>query len=347
MKKAKILYVESDGIQRKKVASALRLKGYSVTVAASGQVGLGLFEKRAFDIILCDLNIPKVDGIEVLEKVRSKNLDVPFVIFAARGSLTQAKKATKKGADHFVLKPIGIDEIIIIIEQVIERKKLRMVSENVPDIIYSLNPKGQFISLSPSVEQVMGYRPSELMGNSVFTIIHPDDRAGVEESFKRSARSVDVKDKIIQFRMVTKTGETKHFEIRRKIALKNGRMVRNDGVARDITHRVLLEQKLKKYHQQMADAHLEMKKVQDKLRAKNTEMVNLLKEQSKHEDELQTVIDSIPHVIILVDQNGIIKTSNRSIFEYFGISPDKIIGSSYDAFIESIKSNFEDFDKFI
>jgi PAS domain S-box-containing protein len=358
MDKARILYIESNEIQRKTVSSALRSKGYSVTVAASEQIGFRLFEKRTFDVILCDLNLPKIDGIEILERIRCRNLNIPFIIFATRGSVAQAKKAIKKGANHFVLKPKDINEIVIIIEQVIERKKLQiessdsqaflqMVTENVPDIIYSLNPKGEFISLSPSVEHVMGYKPSELIGVSVFKVIHASDRLRVKESFMSAAKSVDTRDKIIQFRMVTKTGETKHFEIRRKMAIENGRMIRNDGIARDITHRIILEKKLIDYHHQMAKANLDMQAVQDELRAKNEEMENLLKEQSKHKDELQTVIDSIPYVIFLVDQKGIIKATNRSVFDYFGVSPDEIIGSSHDEFIEKIKNNFEDLDKFV
>ena len=167
MKKARILYIEGDIIQRKALSSNLRSKGYSVTVAASGQVGLQLFEKRTFDVILCDLNIPKIDGIEVLERIRRGDLDVPFIIFASRGSVAQAKKAIKKGANQFVLKPKETNEIVIIIEQVVESMKLQKkssdsqvfmqtVTENVPDIIYSLNPKGEFISLSQSVENMMG-----------------------------------------------------------------------------------------------------------------------------------------------------------------------------------------------
>ncbi len=358
MDKARILYIESNEIQCKTLSSRLRSKGYKVTVAASGQTGLRLFEKRTFDVILCDLNIPKIDGIEVLERIRCRDLDIPFIIFATRGSVTQAKKAIKKGANHFVLKPKEAHEIIIIIEQVIQKIKLqkefkdsqdimKMITENVPDIIYSLNPKGEFISLSPSVESIMSYKPSELIGASVFTVIHPDDRQRVKESFMRAAKSIDKKDKIIQFRMVTKTGETKQFEIRRKMALENGHIIRNDGIARDITHRIILEEKLKEYHQQMAKANLDMQAVQDELRTRNDEMENLLKEQSKNKDELQTIIDSIPDVIFLVDQKGIIKASNRGVSDYFGVSPDEIIDSSYDEFIKMIKGNFEDFDKFL
>lgn len=59
---------------------------------------------------------------------------------------------------------------------------LKRVSDNVPDIIYSLNPKGEFISISPSIKSAMGYLPSELIGTSVFQIIHPGDREKVKEA---------------------------------------------------------------------------------------------------------------------------------------------------------------------
>jgi PAS domain S-box-containing protein len=358
MEKARILLIERDDIQRKILSRALHSKGYRVTPAASEESGLRLFVKKSFDVIFYGLDSLKAAGIEVLEKIRRQNREIPCIIYASRASAAQAKKAIEKGADHFVLKSKSISEIVITIEQVIAKKKqqkvssdsqdfLQLVTENVPDIIYSLNPKGEFISLSPSIESIMGYKPSELIGTSVFAVIHPDDSHKVKESFTRSMKSGERKDKILQFRMVTKAGEVKHFEIRRKVALENGQIVRNDGVGRDITHRVNLEQKLKKYHEQLVEANLEMQAVQDELRAKNKAMEELLKDQSRHKDELQTIIDSIPDVIFLVDRDGIIKATNRSVTDYFGVSPDEIIGSSHDDFIAKIKNDFEDFDKFL
>ena len=146
---------------------------------------------------------------------------------------------------------------------------LRSVSDNVPDIIYSLNPKGEFISISPSVKSAMGYRPSELIGKSVFQVIHPGDREKVKETFLKSVKTGDTKVKTIRFRMNTKSGRTKHFEIRRKMVLKDGKMIRNDGIARDITHAVQLEEKLKQYHQDMAQANLDLVAIQEKLEKQN------------------------------------------------------------------------------
>ncbi len=358
MDNIKILYVEDNEKQRKELSRLLRSKGYRVTVAASGQTGIRLFNTRTFDAILCDLNMPKMGGMEVLSKIRYKNPEIPFLMLSAHGTVSLAVKAIKTGAYDFILKPPHIDEIQTKINMAIEKTKLkiklkdsqdalRMVSENVPDIIYSLNTKGEFISLNPSVEPATGYKPSELIGSSVFKVIHPDDRQKVKESFVRSVETADTKIKTLQFRMKTKTGETKHFEIRRKIVFENGQVIRNDGIARDITHKIALERKLKEYHEEMTKANLDLLEAQQKLESKNAEMEKLLKEQSKNKDELQTIIDSIPHVIFLVDRNGIIKASNRSVTDYFGLSPDEVIYTSFDEFTEKIKGNFEDFDKFL
>ncbi|MGB3861420.1 MAG: response regulator, partial [Candidatus Aminicenantaceae bacterium] len=357
MTKAKILYIEDNDTQRRTLASGLRTKGYSVSVATSGRTGLRLFNSKEFDVILCDLNMPEMDGLGVLGNIRRKDLDIPFIILSSHGTIPLALKAIKKGANYFVLKPVEINQITITIEQIIEKTKLQkkmqdshhtlqMVAENVPDIIYSLNAKGEFISISPSAEIALDYKPSEFIGKSVFEIIHPDDRERVKESFVRSIEGTGPKVKTLQFRMVSKTGKIKHFEISRRMVVENGKIIRNDGIARDVTHRVELEQKLQEYSQELINANLEMLETQQMLENKNTEMEGLLNELSKNKDELQTIIDTNPGIIILADNEGIIKASNNGVFDYFGLRPDEIINTRFDEFIAKIKSDVEDFDTF-
>lgn len=192
----------------------------------------------------------------------------------------------------------------------------------------------------------MGYLPSELIGTSVFQIIHPGDREKVKETFLKSVKTGDIKVKTIRFRMNTKDGKTKHFEIKRKMVLKDGQMIRNDGIAREITHSVELEEKLKQYHQDMAKANLGLWDIQEELKNKNQEMGKLLVELSKNKDELQAIIDVNPYVIFMVDKSGIIKASNKRVTEYFGLPVEKVVNSSHDKFIAKIKNNFEDFEVF-
>lgn len=357
LKKVKILYIDNKEIQRKKFANGLRSLGYSVSVTTSGETGLRLFDNKAFDIVLCDLNLPDMDGLQILENIRNKDQNIPFIILSDLGTVELANEAIKKGANHFVLKPTEIIQIAITIEQIIEKTKLekklhdsqaalQMVAENVPDIIYSLNPRGEFISLSPSAKTAVGYTPAELIGKSVFQVIHPDDRERVKESFIHSLKEKETQIKTIQFQIITKTGEVRHFEISRQTVEENGQIIRSDGIGRDITHKVILEEKLKEYSQALIDANLEMMETQKELEAKNSEMETLLKELSTGKDELQTIIDANPGIVILVDNDGMIKASNRGVTDYFGLAPDKILNTNFDDFIEKIKGNFEDFATF-
>ncbi|UCF04701.1 MAG: PAS domain S-box protein [bacterium] len=262
MEKIKLLYIEDDDGQRKALATQLRAKGFDVTVAKSGRSGLSLFSKRSFTAILCDLNMPGMGGDEVLEQVRKKDRSIPFILLSAHGTVSLAVKAIKRGANHFILKPPEIDKIDITIRQALETRRLRekledseatlrLVTENVPDIIYSLNAKGEFLSLSGSVEGSLGYKPVELLGTSVFTLIHPEDRPVIRKGIEKSIKEKDEKVKNVRFRMLSKSGAVRHYEISRKMVFENGRLVRNDGIARDVTERVELEEKLREYSQQL------------------------------------------------------------------------------------------------
>lgn len=262
MKAVKILYIEDDDKQRRALTTGLRKKQYHVTAARSGRTGLEFFKNRAFDAILCDLHMPGIDGETVLETVRKKDPDIPFIIMSGHGTITKVVKTIKKGADHFIFKPADINEITLAINQAVEKKslkanlaesqaRLQMVAENVPDIIYSLNAKGEFLSLSPAVKQSMGYKPEELLGTSVFNVIHPDDRPRVMKEFVQSVKTAGVEVKIVNFRMISKTGEVRHFEVSRKLILDNNRVVRIDGIVRDDTERIALHNKLEEYSQSL------------------------------------------------------------------------------------------------
>ena len=120
-------------------------------------------------------------------------------------------------------------------------------TENVPDIVYALDEKGAFVSLNKAAEDILGYSKSELVGVSTFQFIHPDDRAGVKAGLEESMRKRDQDVRRFEFRMLAKSGEVKYFEVNRRLVFENGHFVRNEGIARDVTARKLLEEKLRLY----------------------------------------------------------------------------------------------------
>jgi PAS domain S-box-containing protein len=343
MDKISILYIEDDDKQRRTLVKQLRSKGFKVTASKSGQTGLDLFESRTFDVILCDLHMTPFTGLDILDRVRKKDPDIPFIILTAHGDVNQAVKAIKKGAQHFILKPPEINEIDISVRQTIEQTRvqkelnesqeiLRLIYENIPDIIYSMSPRGEFISISPSAEVLLGYKPSRYIGKSVLELIHPDDVKSVREALVKSVKTGKPKVRVREFRMISKNGEIRHFEVSRKLVLENGRVVRIDGIARDITERKTLERRLVRYS--------------SNLEHKNAEMESLLKELSLKKDELQAIIDSSPDTIFMVDNNGTIQEINQRVHYFFGLHPEEIVHGSIDDFTEKIKDHFRDFEKF-
>ncbi len=304
----RVLYIEDDPHQRKELSHFLRAKKFRVTVAASGKVGLKYFVSRSFDAILCDLNMPNINGLKVLEKVRSVNESIPFILLTAHGTISLAVKAIKQGADHFIHKPAPHDEITVTLKQLIDRSRLmrrlqdsertlKLVSDNLPDVIYSLNAKGEFTSLSKGVEQSLKYKPSELLGTSVFDVIHPDDRKRVLNGYTDSIKSGDGKTRTLQFRMISRNGESRYYEISRKLVFENGKAVRSDGIARDITERIKLENQLREYSQQLE------KKVEERtkrLSRANRQLAELNKISNRFSEiyDQQKIYDLAPKMLI-------------------------------------------------
>lgn len=121
--------------------------------------------------------------------------------------------------------------------------KLDLILANAPDVIYSLDAEGLFTTVSHSI-RMLGYTPADIIGKSVFPIIHPEDRDRVAEGFRKSIRDGETEAKTIEFRMRAKDGSYRLCEVNRRLIFENGRFVESQGVARDLT-------RLKRANEQM------------------------------------------------------------------------------------------------
>src|SRR5216684_4243601 len=112
---AKVLVVDDEANLRKVLATMLRRTGYDVTVAADGEQGLAEFLKSGADIVVTDLVMPKMGGMELLRSVNSSNPDVPVIIITAHGTVDSAVEAIKLGAFDYITKPFDQAEIQAVI----------------------------------------------------------------------------------------------------------------------------------------------------------------------------------------------------------------------------------------
>ncbi|UCF64721.1 MAG: PAS domain S-box protein, partial [bacterium] len=202
------------------------------------------------------------EPLGVLKKIRNKHPNIPVILASEEASISEAVDAMRLGAYDYVDMSKGPEMLLHSIESYrkADRNKrtvhfsgdiMNMMIENVPDIIYSLNPQGEFISLSPAVEASLGYKVQELQGKSVFKLIVPEDRERILTRFQESVEQGDEDVQTMQFRMMSKSGEIKDFEIRRKLYFEEGKVVRNDGIARDISERKNLEQELRQHSERL------------------------------------------------------------------------------------------------
>jgi DNA-binding NtrC family response regulator len=123
-----ILVIDDDDRMRDSLQKVLVRRGYSVTLAADGRRGLEQFENARFDVILCDLRMPEMDGLEVCSKLRELGCTVPTIMITAHGSVESAVQAMQEGAFNYLTKPFKTDELLVVVEKAISQA--RLIEEN-------------------------------------------------------------------------------------------------------------------------------------------------------------------------------------------------------------------------
>lgn len=104
-------------------------ENYQVTEAVDGKEGLKILGSKQFDLVLCDIKMPKMDGIEVLQKSNEKNMHVPFIMLTGHGNVETAVEAMKLGAYDFISKPPDLNRLLTSVRNALENKSLR--TENI------------------------------------------------------------------------------------------------------------------------------------------------------------------------------------------------------------------------
>ncbi len=124
MSQEKILIIDDDSQIRTLLSERLRFHQYRVITAEDGQDGLDKFKKEGADLVLLDLMMPKLDGIETLNRLKKEEPEVIVIMMTAFGTIEKAVEAMKKGAYDFIPKPCEPEHILLTIEKALERKNL-------------------------------------------------------------------------------------------------------------------------------------------------------------------------------------------------------------------------------
>ncbi|HBR14187.1 MAG TPA: hypothetical protein DD723_01400 [Candidatus Omnitrophica bacterium] len=122
---AKILVVDDEQIIRERMKSLLELDGYEVFIAESGQQGLAVFNEKKPEVIVTDIKMPGMDGIELLEKIKAVSAEAEIIMLTGHGGIETAISSLKKGAFDYMTKPVDFDELSLNIKRALENQKLR------------------------------------------------------------------------------------------------------------------------------------------------------------------------------------------------------------------------------
>jgi DNA-binding NtrC family response regulator len=119
-----ILIIDDEKSIRKTLTEILTYEGYKIDEAADGEEGLKKFREKNYDLVLCDIKMPKLDGIEFLEKAKQINSDVPIIVISGHGNIETAVEAVKKGAYDYIAKPPDLNRMLITLRNAMDKNTL-------------------------------------------------------------------------------------------------------------------------------------------------------------------------------------------------------------------------------
>ena len=201
VEQSSVLIVDDQLSLLRSLQALLQINGYRVDLAKTGSEAIMKLQDFDYQLLLLDLQMPGIDGLEVLEFVRQANLDLETIVVSGDTSFASIKDAMRLGAYDFIRKPYNPEELLTAVSRGIEhyrqeRQMLqtehllgeseqlhRFIVNSSPDFIYMLDANGIFTYVNDVVEDLLGYKRHELLGKHFSSIIHPHNAAEIHKFF--------------------------------------------------------------------------------------------------------------------------------------------------------------------
>jgi len=265
---AEILIVDDDLTVATSIKAVLTLNGLNTHTVSSGHAALEELSNKKYELVLLDLNMPDMDGEEVLEHINSSDIDTNVIVVSGESEIKKAIHVLKNGAKDFIRKPYSADELLFSIKNVLEKIYLerenqkminkleksealhRFIVHNSPDLLYMLDRKGKFVFVNKNTIKMLGYSRKEIIGKHYQEVIYAQDVDRADLFFNNKQFPKDIRSQELRLQHKNKK-ELLHVEVRainieKKISggYKLGRnynrkqsFIGTYGVARDITER--------------------------------------------------------------------------------------------------------------
>lgn len=155
---ANILIIDDEKAIRKTLTEILSFEGYKIDEASDGEEGLKRFGEKSYDLVLCDIKMPKIDGIEFLEKAKLINPDIPIIMISGHGNIDTAVEAVKKGAFDYISKPPDLNRLLITLRNATEKQDLvtqtKVLKRKVSKVQEMVGESGPIKKIKDTIEKV-------------------------------------------------------------------------------------------------------------------------------------------------------------------------------------------------
>ncbi len=155
---ADILIIDDEKAIRKTLTEILSFEGYKIEEAADGEEGLKKFKDKNYDLVLCDIKMPKLDGIEFLQKAGEFNPDIPIIMISGHGNIETAVEAVRKGAFDYISKPPDLNRLLITIRNAMDKGSLvtetKVLKKKVSRVQDMIGESAPIIKIKETIEKV-------------------------------------------------------------------------------------------------------------------------------------------------------------------------------------------------
>jgi len=153
-----ILIIDDEKAIRKTLSEILSFEGYKIEEASDGEEGLKKFKEKSYDVVLCDIKMPKLDGIEFLQKAGENNSDIPIIMISGHGNIETAVEAVKKGAYDYISKPPDLNRLLITIRNAMEKNSLvtetKVLKRKVSKVQDMVGASAPIVKIKETIEKV-------------------------------------------------------------------------------------------------------------------------------------------------------------------------------------------------
>lgn len=276
-----ILVVDDEARMRSSLLYLLEAPDRDLFEAASGREALEQLQSRDIDLVLLDIGLPDISGLEVMQWIASHRQNVSVIFVSADTGIDSAIVALRHGARDFIRKPYAPEHIRHKVEETLANRRLklshelvsarlehserlhRFLVEHSPDLIYTLDPFGCFSYINNRFESLLGYSRDELAGRPYFTVVHEEDIARSHYAFNERRTDAGRVTTNIEVRLKCREGSSRAAEAPYIVAMLSAMGIYDErgaggfrgtyGVARDITERKIAEETIafQAFHDQL------------------------------------------------------------------------------------------------